>query len=94
MAVVSLNRTPAHIRVKSLFDCGVRRRQRVRGAVPPDVILGGLRAKINLVFLAILGPKWAPGGVMGGFLYLFGQPKAKLVFATPESETASKMVQI
>ena len=57
-------------------------------------MLGGLRAKINLVVLAILGPKWAAGGVVVGFLYLFGQPKARLVFATPESETASKMVQI
>ena len=57
-------------------------------------MLGGLSAKINLVVLAILGPQWAPGGVMGGVVYLFGHPKARLVFATPESETASKMVQI
>ena len=58
------------------------------------VSVGGCSSKINLVVLAILGPLWAPGGVMGGVVYLFGQPKARLVFATPESETASKMVQI
>ncbi len=54
----------------------------------------GEQPKINLVVLAILGPQWAPGGVMGGVVYLFGQPKARLAFATPESETTSKMVQI
>ena len=59
-----------------------------------NALLGGSSAKLNLVVLANLGPQWAPGGVMGGFMYLFGQPKARLVFATPESETASKMVQI